>query len=278
MDSKPLKPHYRNEPQSSWLFPDLKILWAYRELLFFLAWRDIQVRYKQTLLGVVWVVIQPLLTVLLFTTIFHHFAGIASDSIPYFLFSYAGLLLWTFFASTVSNSSQSLVGNTNLITKVYFPRLLIPGATVGAGTVDLLVSFLLLFLIMMVYGLPFTWRLIMLPFLIFLTILLSLGVGILLSALNVKYRDIRHTVPFLLQFWMFVSPVIYPTSLIPDKWRWIFLLNPLTGIIESFRAVLFSKVPIDWAALGLSTLVTTAILIVSSYVFRRMERNFADLI
>ncbi len=257
----------------------LRDLWAYRELLYFLTWRDVKVRYKQTSLGIAWAILQPFLTMLIFTLFFGKLAGIETRTggIPYPIFAYAGLLPWTFFSNALTNSGNSLVGSSNLITKVYFPRMIIPGAAVGAGLVDFGVAFLILGALMIYYGVALTWTILMLPALVLLTALLALGMGMWLSALNVKYRDVRFALPFLIQLWMFVSPIIYPTSFLPERYRWLLLLNPLTGIIEGFRSALFGK-PINWTALGISTLVTLVVLVYSAYSFRRMEKTFADII
>lgn len=273
----PDKPLIRIRPSRKWVALNLGDLWAYRELLFFLTWRDVKVRYKQTLLGAAWAVIQPLLTTIIFTLFFGRLAGIPSDGIPYLLFAYAGLLPWTFFSNALTNSGNSLVGSANLITKVYFPRMIIPGAAVAAGLVDLAIAFLILIALMIYYGAGAGWGVLMLPLLVALTALLALGVGLWMSALNVKYRDIRHALPFLVQVWMFASPIIYPSSMLPEKWRWLIALNPLTGIIEGYRAALFGRA-FDWKAIGLSTAVTLALLVYSAYTFRRMEKSFADIV
>jgi lipopolysaccharide transport system permease protein len=248
-------------------------LWAYRELLFFLIWRDVKVRYKQTLLGATWAILQPLLLMLIFTFFFSRLIVNKSD-LPYPLFAYAGLLPWTFFANAVTNSGNSLIGSTNLITKVYFPRILIPAAAVAAGLVDLGLSFLLLIALMLYYRISLHANLLFLPVLIILTTLLATGVGMWMSALNVKYRDIRYALPFLIQIWMFSSPVIYP---VPDHWRWFLALNPMTGIIEGFRSAFFG-LPFDWFTLVLSAAITLLILIYSAFAFSRMEKGFADVI
>ncbi len=262
------------EARRSWVGINLRDLWTYRELLYFLTWRDVKVRYKQTLLGAAWALLQPLLLMLIFTFFFARLAGINSGSVPYPLFAYAGLLPWTFFANAIANGGNSLIGSTNLITKVYFPRMFLPAAAIGAGLVDLSISFGLLVVIMIYYGVGFHWSLVMLPVLVILTTLLALGVGMLMSALNVKYRDIRYALPFMIQVWMFASPVIYP---IPGTWRWVLALNPMTGIIEGFRSALFGQ-QFDWLALGLSTIITLALLLYSAFVFTRMEKSFADVI
>jgi lipopolysaccharide transport system permease protein len=265
------------EPSRSWLALDLASLWAYRELLYFLTWRDVKVRYKQTALGVAWAVLQPLFTMLIFSLFFGRLAGIPSDGAPYPLFAFAGLLPWVFFSNAVSNSGNSLVGSANLITKVYFPRLLVPGAAVGAGLVDLLLGFALLALLMVYYGAMPSSGIVLLPVLVVLLALLALGVGLLASALNVKYRDIRYALPFIIQLWMFVSPVIYPASFVPAQWRWVLWLNPLAGIIEGFRAALFGA-PVSWGMLGAAALLTLALLVFAAFIFRRMEKSFADVV
>jgi len=255
-------------------FPDL---WAYRELLVFLTWRDIKVRYKQTVLGAAWAIIQPLLTMLLFTLVFNRLAGLDTGSVPYPLFAYTGLLIWTFFSNAVTNSTNSLINNTNLITKVYFPRAFIPVAAVGAGLVDFAIAGLILVGLIVYYGVVPTWSLALLPLFLLLAVMLALAVGMLISALTVKYRDLRHALPFLIQFWMFASPVIYPSSQVPDGFRTLLALNPLTGIIEGFRAALLGGT-FDRTATLLAVLMTLALLAFSFYHFRRIEETFADLI
>jgi lipopolysaccharide transport system permease protein len=265
------------EPRKPWAALDLKETWAYRELLYFLVWRDVKVRYKQTALGAAWAIIQPLFTMLIFTIFFGRLAGVPSDNVPYPLFAYAGLLPWTFFANAITNSGNSLISSANLITKVYFPRMLIPAAAVGAGLVDFAIAFLILIPLMIYYHAAITWNVLLLPLVVLMTTLLALAVGMWLSALNVKYRDVRFALPFLIQLWMFVSPVIYPASFLPQQWRWILWLNPMTGIIEGYRSSLFGK-PFNWTALAASAAITLALLIYSSYAFRRMEKSFADIV
>lgn len=272
------EPLIRIRPSRRWVALNLRVLWAYRELLYFLTWRDIKVRYKQTLLGASWAIIQPLSTMLLFTLFFGKLAKIPSDGIPYPIFAYAGLLPWTFFSNAVTNSGNSLVGSSNLITKVYFPRMIIPGAAVGAGLVDFAIAFVVLGGLMIYYGVALTWSLLALPLLIALTALLALGVGLWMSALNVKFRDIRYALPFLIQLWMFASPIIYPASLMPQKWRWVLWINPLTGIIEGFRASLLGRTPFNWTSITISVAITLGVLVSSAYEFRRMERTFADIV
>jgi lipopolysaccharide transport system permease protein len=265
------------EPNKAWSIRELHDLWAFRELLYFLTWRDVKVRYKQTELGIAWAILQPLLTMLIFTIFFGRLAGIPSDGIPYPLFAYAGLLPWTFFANAISNSGNSLVGSANLITKVYFPRVIIPGAAVAAGLVDFGIALVILVGLMIYYGIFLSWGLLMFPILVLLTTLLALGMGMWLSALNVKYRDVRFALPFLIQLWMFISPVIYPASFLPEKYRWLLWLNPLTGIVEGYRSALFGR-PFNWLALAVSAALTFMMLIYSSYTFRRMEKSFADIV
>ena len=271
------EPIFTIRPSSKWVALNLRDLWAYRELLYFLIWRDVKVRYKQTVLGVAWAVIQPLFAMLVFTLFFGKLAGVASDGIPYPLFAYAGLLPWTYFSNAVTSSGNSIVGSSHLITKVYFPRMIIPGAAVAAGLVDFAIAFVLLAGLMIYYGVAVTWNIAMLPPLVVLTALLALGVGMWTSALNVRYRDVRYALPFLIQLWMFATPIIYPSSIVPAKWRWAVALNPLVGIIEGYRSSLFGR-EFDWSALGLSSLVTIALLVYSAYSFRRMEKSFADIV
>jgi lipopolysaccharide transport system permease protein len=276
--ASPKEPLIKIRPSKGWVALNLRDLWVYRELLYFLTWRDIKVRYKQTVLGAAWAIIQPLFTMLLFTLFFGKLGRIPSDGVPYPIFAYAGLLPWMFFSNAVTNSGNSLVGSSNLITKVYFPRMIIPGAAVAAGLVDFAIAFVVLIALMIYYGVAVTWSIVMLPVLVILTTLLAVGVGMWISALNVKYRDIRYALPFLVQLWMFASPVIYPASLMPQKWRWILWLNPMTGIIEGFRSSLFGVNKFDWIALIVSTVITFGVLVYSAYDFRRMEKVFADVV
>lgn len=265
------------EPSKAWSALDLHDLWRFRELLYFLTWRDVKVRYKQTALGIAWAIIQPLFTMLIFTLFFGRLAGVPSDNIPYPVFAYAGLLAWTFFANAITASGNSLVGSSHLITKVYFPRMIIPGAAVAAGLVDFAISFVILVILMVYYGVMITWNIFMFPVVVLLTTLLALGIGMWLSALNVKYRDVRFALPFLVQLWLFVSPVIYPSSFLPEKFRWLLSINPMTGIIEGYRSSLFGR-PFNWITLAASTAITLIMLIYSSYSFRRMEKSFADIV
>ncbi|MDQ6652301.1 MAG: ABC transporter permease [Acidobacteriota bacterium] len=256
---------------------DLAELWYYRELLYFLTLRDLKVRYKQTLMGVAWVIIQPLTTVLIFTLVFNRFVHLDTASLPYPLFALSGLVLWLFFASAVANSTQSLVSNANLITKVYFPRMFIPAASVGAGLVDLGIAFLLLIVLCFYYGVALTLNVLVLPLFLLMMALLALGVGLLSAAVTVKYRDLRHALPFIIQLWMFASPVIYPTSIVPRKWKWLVTINPVAGIIEGFRASLTGR-SFDWIQVSIAAAITFALLLCAIYTFRRLEDTFADVV
>ena len=270
------KPAVVIEPSKAWVPINLRALWGYRELLYFLVWRDLKVRYKQTVLGAMWALLQPLVNMLIFTYFFGRLVRIPTDGVPYPIFFYSGLLIWTYFANSLMSGANSLFGNTNLITKVYFPRLLVPAASVGAGLVDFLVAASLLVPLLIYYDFPVTGKYAMLLPLALLTTLFTLGMAILLSALSVRFRDVRYVLPFSIQAWMFLSPIIYPASLVPEEWRWLLTLNPINGIIEGFRAVLFNN-PLHWASLGYSAAVTLALLVFAAYVFRRMERHFAEM-
>ena len=265
------------EAETSGSHLHLKELWRYRELLYFLIWRDIKIRYKQTVLGAAWAIIQPLFAMLLFTLFFGKLARVPSDNIPYPVFAYAGLLPWTFFANAVTNSSNSLVGSASLITKVYFPRVIIPAAAVAAGLLDFAIAFVLLLPLMIHYDIVPGANILLLPLFIILATLLALGVGMWMSALNVKYRDVRYALPFVIQLWLFASPVIYPSSLVPQRWQWLLALNPMTGVIEGFRASLFGR-SFDWKSISLAAVVTLIVLAYSAYTFRRIEETFADII
>ncbi len=262
------------EPSKGWIPLNLRDLWQYRDLFYILTMRDIKVRYKQTLLGAAWAIIQPLFTMLIFTLFFGRLAQMPSDGIPYPLFAYAGLLPWTFFSNAVTNSGNSLVGNSNLITKIYFPRMIIPMAAVASGLLDFVIAFGLLVVLMFYYGAGLSINILMLPLLLVLTSLLAIGVGMWMSALNVKYRDIRYALPFLIQLGMFASGIITP---IPENWRWIRIVNPIAGLIEAFRSSFFGK-PFDWVSLSAAAVLTLAILFYAAFNFRRMEKSFADLI
>lgn len=265
------------QPSRAWVAVNLRDLWNYRDLFYILAMRDIKVRYKQTALGAAWAIIQPLFTMLIFTLFFGKLAGMPSDGVPYPIFAYAGLLPWTFFSNAVTSSGNSLIGNSNLVTKVYFPRMIIPMSSVASGLLDFVIAFGLLVILMFYYGVGLSVNMLMLPVLLVLTSLLAVGIGMWMSALNVKYRDIRYALPFLIQLGMFATPIIYPSSMVPEKWRWLMALNPLAGQIEAYRSAFFG-LPLDWFALGISAVLTFVILIYSAYNFRRMEKSFADII
>jgi lipopolysaccharide transport system permease protein len=270
--------HIVIEPSRSWLRLDLGDLWRYRELLFFLAWRDIKVRYKQTLLGAAWAVIQPLLTMIIFSVIFGQLAGLPSEGIPYPVFTYTALLPWQLFAFALTQSSNSLVGSQNLVSKVYFPRLVIPIASVLPGLVDFFISFLVLMGLMAFYGIPLTARLLVLPALLLLALMTAMAVGLWLSALNVEYRDVRYVVPFLTQFWMYATPIAYSGTLIPEKWRLLYALNPLTGVVEGFRWALLGKSDGIGAMIWISAAMVVLLLVSGLIYFKRMEDTFADVI
>jgi len=265
------------KPSGSWMSLGLRDLWAYRELLYFLTWRDVKVRYKQAALGILWVVLQPLLTTLILTIFLGMLARVPSDGLPYPVFVYAGLLPWTFFAAAVSSSGNSLVGSSHLITKIYFPRLIIPGAAVGARLVDFAIGFLNLIVLMIYYRVALTRTIFVLPIVIVLITLLALAIGMWAAAVNVKYRDVGVMLPVVIQLWLFASPVMYPSSIVPAKYQWLYRLNPLTGILDGFRSSLLGR-GVDWAALGISAAFTIGLLIYSAYSFRRMEKNFADVV
>ncbi len=275
--SLPDKPVVTIEPRATWLALNLRELWAHRELLYFLTWRDVKVRYKQAVFGAAWAILQPLFLMVIFTLFYGRLAAIDTGAVPYPLFALAGLVLWTFFSTAVTGSGNSVVNNAHLITKVYFPRMLVPAAAIGACAVDFLLGFLLLVGMAVYYGVPPTPRLLMLPPLFLMTTLFAFGTGMWLSALNVKYRDVRFVLSFAIQLWLFVSSVVVPSSVVPEKWRWLLLFNPMSGYVEGFRAALFGQ-PFDWQALAAAAAITLSVLIYSAFEFRRMEKSFADVI
>ncbi len=264
------------QPRSGWIAVDWRELWEARELLAFLIWRDVSVRYKQTVLGVTWAVLQPVFSMVVFSVIFGNLAKLPSDGVPYPIFVYAGLLPWTFFSGAVSAASSSLLNQQALLTKIYLPRLFVPGSAVGGGLVDLAISFLVFLALMIYYGVAPNWGLLALPFLVSLAVLAALGLGLALAAVIVSYRDFRYVVPFMIQAGMYVSPVIYPVSLIPEKWRWLLALNPMTGIIDGFRASLLGK-PWNLGTLGIAALVSILLFVYGLFYFRKTERRFADV-
>ena len=263
-------------PRKGWINIDWAELYRYRELLFFLTWRDILVRYKQTVLGVAWSVLQPVFMMVVFTVIFGRLAKIDSEGLPYAVYVYAGLLPWTFFSNAVSLSGLSLVNQQALLTKIYFPRLFVPTSSVGAGLVDLAISFLVYGVILAVYGIVPSAGVIWLPLLVVLTVLAALGFGYTLAALTVSYRDFRFLVPFMMQAMMYISPVVYPVTLVPERYHWLLALNPMTGIIGAFRSAVLGT-PWNPTTLIVSTLVTLVLFVFGLFFFRRTERRFADI-
>jgi len=272
------KPTVVVEPKKGLFQLDLQAVWRYRELLYFLIWRDVKVRYKQTVIGAAWAILQPLMTMMLFTLIFGKFAKIPSDGLPYSIFAFTGLLPWNYFSQAISRSGASLVSNAHLISKVYFPRLLVPISAAVAPLLDFAITFVVLLGMMGWYGIAPTWGMLALPPLLFLGLLTALAVGVWLSAFNVRYRDVGHALPFLIQFWMFASPIVYPVSLIPEKWRALYSLNPMAGVIEGFRWALLGKESPDFGVIALSSVVVVAILIGGLIYFTRVEQTFADVV
>jgi lipopolysaccharide transport system permease protein len=273
----PAKPLLVLTPRRGWESLDLEAVWTHRELLYFLTWRDIKLRYKHTALGVVWAVIQPVFPMIVFTLFFGRLAAMPSDGVPYAAFALAGLLPWTYLANAVGNSATSVVGSASLVTKVYFPRMIIPAAAVFAALLDFLIAFAVLGTLLAWYRIPLQSGMLMVPVLVVMTTVLALGVGMLCAGLTVRYRDVRHALPVLIQFWMFATPIVFPASLVPERWRWALALNPLTGIIENFRAALFGR-PFAWGALAFSAAIACVLLVNAAYSFRRLERTFADTI
>jgi lipopolysaccharide transport system permease protein len=265
------------EPPKGWHMLDWRELWAYRELLWVLTMRDVRVRYKQTVLGAAWAIIRPVSTMIIFSVVFGRLAEMPSDGLPYPIFVYAGLLPWTFFSTAVSTSGQSLVGSAHLVSKVYFPRLIIPLSSVGSGLIDLLIATAVLLLMMLWYGVGWSWNLLAAPLLLLFVVFTALGVGTLLSAVTVAYRDFTHVTPFLVQIWMYITPVIFPVSLVPERWQWLLYLNPMTGLVEGFRAAFLGK-PFDPVGLAVSVLIATGIFLAGVAYFERVERRFADII
>jgi lipopolysaccharide transport system permease protein len=271
-------PVIRIEPTSGWFGFNFRELWEFRDLLFFLTWRDIKVRYKQTLLGAAWAVLQPVLTMVIFSVIFGQLAKLPSEGIPYPLFTYTALLPWQLFAFALTQSSNSLVGNQNLVSKVYFPRLIIPIAATIPSLVDFAIAFVVLIGMMFFYHEPLTYRVLALPLLLLLALATALAVGLWLSALNVEYRDIRYVVPFLTQFWMYATPIAYTATLIPARWRLLYGLNPMTGVVEGFRWALLGSVESVGGLVWISVAIVLLMLVSGMVYFRRMEDSFADVI
>ncbi len=252
--------------------------WHYRELLFFLTWREVKLRYKQAALGAAWAIIQPLFSMIIFTLFFGRLAGVPSDGIPYPLFSFCALVPWTYFSGTLSLAGNSLVTNANLVTKVYFPRVLLPAATVLSGMLDFFIGSVFLVLMMIYYHVKPGWQLLFVPVFVLSMMLLAFGISMFLAAFNVRYRDVKYALPFVVQIWLFVTPIIYPVSYLPAKYQKVLALNPLAGIIEGIRACLFSGHQMPWKLVGISWLVTAVLLIGGSVYFRKTEKTFADIV
>jgi len=270
------------EPHKGWLSIDFKELWRHRELLYFLVWRDIKVRYKQTVLGAAWAIIRPVISMIVFSAVFSRLLGVkppadsSGTTIPYPIYLYAALMPWTLFQTSVSMSGVSLVGQAHLLTKIYMPRLFIPAANIGTCLIDFVLSFGVYLLLMLSYRQLPGVSVLLLPVLLLITVMTALGVGFLLSSLTVTYRDFRHVLPFMLQTWMFLTPVVYPAHKIPERFRLVMSFNPMYGIVEGFRSVLLNR-PMDWRALSVGACVATVLLVAGMHVFRRMERRFADI-
>jgi lipopolysaccharide transport system permease protein len=282
--ARPLKsgndvPVIRIEPSRGWVSLQLRALWKYRELLYFLIWRDVKVRYKQTVLGAAWAIIQPFFTMVVFSIFFGKLAKIPSDGIPYPIFSYAALVPWSFFAYGLGNASNSLIGDARLIRKVYFPRLVMPISTVLAGFVDFILAFVVLLGMMLAYGIMPTVNVLWLPLFLLLALITSLGSGLWLSAMNVQFRDVRYTVPFITQLWMYASPIAYPSSLIKDPvLRALYGINPMAGVVEGFRWALLGTDTAPDPVLIASSLAALVLCLSGAFYFRRMEKNFADIV
>lgn len=266
------------QPKKGWVQVDFRELWAYRELLYFLTWRDIKVRYKQTVLGAAWAILQPFFTMVVFSLFFGKLAKIPSDNIPYPIFSYTALVPWTFFANGLSQSSSSLVASANLLKKVYFPRLVIPVSSVLSGGVDFVLAFVVLLAMMLFYGIAPTAAVVWLPLLLVLALATSLGVGMWLTAMNVRFRDVRYAVPFLVQAWMFATPIAYPSSLLSEPWRTVYGINPMVGVVEGFRWALLGTDTAPGPIILVSASVAAFLLVTGALYFRRMEKSFADVV
>jgi lipopolysaccharide transport system permease protein len=271
-------PRTRRQGSRGWTKPKLRELWEYRELLYFLVWRDIKVRYKQTVLGAAWAIIQPFFTMVVFSLFFGRLANMPSDGVPYPIFTYTALVPWTFFANALTQASNSLVLSANMVKKIYFPRLTLPIATVLAGVVDFMLAFVVLLGMMFFYGLTPTINVVWLPFFLLLALVTSLGVSLWLSAMNVQFRDVRYTIPFLTQVWLFLTPIAYPSSSIPEPWRTLYGLNPMAGVVEGFRWALLGTDTAPGPMTFVSAVVALALLISGVLYFRRMEQSFADVL
>ncbi len=268
----------RIRPAKGWVALDLRTLWEYRELLFFFVWRDVKVRYRQTVLGAAWAVIQPFMTMVVFSLFFGRLAGVPSDDFPYPIFSYAALVPWTFFATGITQATSGMVSNANLVKKVYFPRMALPISRVMAGLVDFALAFTVLLGMMLFYGIMPTGNVVWLPLFLVLALVTSLGVGLWMAALSVQFRDVILTVPFIIQVWMFATPIAYPSSMLPEPWRTLYGLNPMAGVVEGFRWALLGTATAPGPMLAVSAVVSVVLLISGAFVFRRMEKSFADLV
>jgi lipopolysaccharide transport system permease protein len=266
------------KPSKGWVNLQLKEVWEYRELLYFLAWRDIKVRYKQTVLGAAWAILQPFLTMVIFSIFFGGLAGVPSDDIPYPIFSYAALVPWMFFANGLTKSTQSLVSGANMVKKIYFPRLLMPMSAVFSGLVDFVLAFVVLLAMMLYFNVMPTLAIIWLPLLLLLGLVTSLGVGMWLTAMNVQFRDIRYVMPFIVQAWMFATPIAYPSSLLDEPWRTVYALNPMVGVVEGFRWALLGVDTQPGPMILVSSVVAIGLLVSGAFYFRRMEKSFADVV
>jgi lipopolysaccharide transport system permease protein len=266
------------EPSKRWFYLNLRGIWDYRELLLFLAWRDLKTRYAQTVIGFAWAIIQPLAMMLLFTLVFSNFAKLPSDGAPYPLFAYAALLPWGFFSRSLDKSSFSMVAESNLISKVYFPRIIVPISATLVGLVDFAIAFLLLLVMMALYGIMPSWEVIFIPLFLLLIMATSLAVSLWLAALFVRFRDIAAAMPLVMQMWMFASPVVYPVSLVPEQWRWLYNLNPMAGIIEGFRWAILKTPPPALGGMAVTVGCVLVSLLLGMSYFNRMERKFADVI
>ena len=271
-------PVLRIAPPGRWWVLPFGELWEYRELIYFFVWREIKVRYKQTAIGAAWAVLQPLMTMAVFSLFFGRLAHIPSEGLPYPVFYYTALLPWTYFSGALQNATTTVVDNQNLITKVYFPRLALPIASVCSGLVDFAISFVMLVILLVWYGIRPGVAILLLPFLLLLTVMTALGVGLLMAALNAIYRDVRFVIPFVVQFWMFASPVAYPSSLVPTKWRWLYGLNPMVGVIDGFRWSLTGHGDPPGSMLVISAAAVIAILLGAAAYFQRMETRIADVV
>ena len=273
----PDEPLIRIRVRRQWSLIELLEIWRHRELLYYFVWRDLKARYKQTVFGASWIILQPLLMTLVFAVFLGKIARVPSDGVPYVLFLFSGLLPWTFFSNAVSGSSYSLVNNASLVTKVYFPRSLVPIAATLVRLSDFIVATAVLLLLMVYYHQPINWTIVLAPFLVLQLTLLAIGLGMWFSALNAKYRDISTALPVLLQLWMFTSPIVYPASLVPSKWTWVYELNPLVGLIEGFRSSLLG-LPVNWRGLLISVVISFILIVHSTYAFEKLDEEFADVV